>query len=415
MRAVAVFSLQRILAEDVMISRVEIQRYRSCQGTLLEGLGAFTVLVGRNGAGKSNILQAVDWIARTATATSPPKTPRFDEFSASMDFICQGELNRYSVVNILTHRTSSAGTVDHKFEETWSVSTDGTWHQLVSRRNNTVTIGDGSAPIEVKLPSATSVLPAIISLLPEENAIVHRLEPVLSFLASIRYYPMDESVGTKNDSGAEFIVDTLYAAWENEYKSGGRPRNEVHHKLLHLYLAINDKFQEFKELLGANGLGIIDDIHVEQFQTAAKPKAESPSLFYFIQYLPSGAAGFRHRDFVPFSALSHGTRRMMRIVLALVFDESSVMLLEHPEDGIHPGLLNKLMSVLKSYSNPMQTVAASHSPEVFNAVLPADIRLISMRDGATQARSLSSHEIDVAASYICDDGPFSDFLDSIQD
>jgi hypothetical protein len=56
-----------------------------------------------------------------------------------------------------------------------------------------------------------------------------------------------------------------------------------------------------------------------------------------------------------------------------IYDKSAVLLLEQPEDGIHTGVLHKLIPLLKSYTG--QFLIASHSSEIFNRMEPEEIRL----------------------------------------
>ncbi len=52
-----------------MLKRVHIEGFRSCQDVLIDNIGTMTALIGRNGSGKTNILRAIEGIARMATAT----------------------------------------------------------------------------------------------------------------------------------------------------------------------------------------------------------------------------------------------------------------------------------------------------------------------------------------------------------
>ena len=42
----------------------------------------------------------------------------------------------------------------------------------------------------------------------------------------------------------------------------------------------------------------------------------------------------------------------------MIFDKSSAFLIEQPEDAIHPGLLKKVVGLLKSNSDPSQFILA---------------------------------------------------------
>jgi predicted ATPase len=59
----------------------------------------------------------------------------------------------------------------------------------------------------------------------------------------------------------------------------------------------------------------------------------------------SGSAAFSAGGSEPrsYDELSLGTRRVLHLIVSLILDRSSLMLVEHPEDSIHRGLMRKLM------------------------------------------------------------------------
>jgi predicted ATPase len=115
-----------------------------------------------------------------------------------------------------------------------------------------------------------------------------------------------------------------------------------------------------------------------------------------------------------YSDLSIGTRRTLRLLVSLLFDRSSVMLIEHPEDAIHRGLLRKLVGLLETYSDTTQVIIASHSPVVFNCLRPDQVRLVAMRGGESLVRQLSPEELETAESFLENDGSLDDFLEAVQ-
>jgi predicted ATPase len=90
-------------------------------------------------------------------------------------------------------------------------------------------------------------------------------------------------------------------------------------------------------------------------------------------------------------------------------------LLEQPEDGLHIGLLHKLIPLLKSYTDHGQYIIASHSPEVLNRLMPEEIRLITMENEQTILRPLKESEIAIAHQFIQNEGSLSDFIETIQE
>jgi predicted ATPase len=131
---------------------------------------------------------------------------------------------------------------------------------------------------------------------------------------------------------------------------------------------------------------------------------DKSSVFYLIEFLPSLSSGkFNYQE------LSFGTRRLVRILVSIIYDNSTVLLLEQPEDGIHTGVLHKLIPLLKSYTG--QFLIASHSSEIFNRMEPEEIRLVTMENGVTQLRPLDA----TASRFIREEGTLSDFIETIQE
>jgi len=58
-----------------MIVQIHIRNFKSCKNVALSDLGQIVALIGRNGAGKTNVLRSFYWMARTATTAAPDATP----------------------------------------------------------------------------------------------------------------------------------------------------------------------------------------------------------------------------------------------------------------------------------------------------------------------------------------------------
>jgi predicted ATPase len=114
------------------------------------------------------------------------------------------------------------------------------------------------------------------------------------------------------------------------------------------------------------------------------------------------------------SQLSVGTRRVLQIMVSLLFDKRSLMLIEHPEDSIHPGLLRKLISILGTYSFETQVLFTTHSPTVLDILKPEEIQLATATDGRTSVRKLSPDELDRAKGFLENEGSLSDFLEPLE-
>jgi hypothetical protein len=56
----------------------------------------------------------------------------------------------------------------------------------------------------------------------------------------------------------------------------------------------------------------------------------------------------------------------------------------------------------------------SHSSDLFNALIPEEIRLVTMEYGATKVRALSESEMAGAKRFINKEGNLSDYLDLLE-
>ncbi len=173
-----------------------------------------------------------------------------------------------------------------------------------------------------------------------------------------------------------------------------------------------DDFREIADLLGPDGLGLLERLEVRSFTiTSGAPKNGTGREVYMLYYHPLDEGGGSAGAF-PFEFLSQGTRRIIRMVVAMVADQSRVMLIEHPEDGIHRGLIRKVFSLLKTYSDPGQVIVTTHSELVLDMLDPTEVRLVSMEGGVTRARALDTEEVAQARRYVKEAGAFSDYLES---
>src|SRR5438552_3463753 len=87
-----------------MLTRLRIQNFRLCKDVDIDQLGPVVALVGRNGAGKSNILQAISAISRMATSSDAIGFPdttlglnRNRPFSETLEFSIDGASYRYEI------------------------------------------------------------------------------------------------------------------------------------------------------------------------------------------------------------------------------------------------------------------------------------------------------------------------------
>lgn len=411
-----------------MLTHVHIRNFRSCVDVTLDNLDYIAVLLGRNGAGKTNILRAIHWMARIATTSQSPFglgrlgafSPEVAPASVEIEALIDKCKYRYEISFDITSQgqSGSSGQIRLRLTEFLKVTEDGQeWVDLLNRDNDQVTLHKRpSQPITIS-SVLTGCLPALLAILPADDPIIKQIKPFSSFLGKIRYYPVDEQSDPYNPFDSQSIInDSTYKQYLAALKSD-QPQpfwgQSVCLRLIHMHLAAKDRLQDLIDLIGENGLKLIDEINV-QMASSTGPVQQERDTVYFVgfklgEFLGGGERIYRYPD------LSLGTRRILHILVSLVFDDSSVMLIEHPEDGIHAGLLARFSSLMETNSDPTQIILSSHSITLLNKLKPENIKLVTLaRHNETSVRSLTPKEIESARKHISEDGTLYEYLESIQ-
>lgn len=406
-----------------MLRFVEIANFRSCEKVLLSDLQGVLALVGRNGAGKTNILRAIEWAAKTAVSTQPQAVDVFqflvrDALSnVKLSFNTANGCFIYTVAQVSLTPDSGRAHFSVGLNESLSEVQTGGLVPIVSRFAEKVIIHARNQ--ELAIGANTPVLKSLLAILPKEDSLHGLLKDATSYLEGVRYYPLE-----KLDTSSRFIQGADYQLWSDALSASSQISGEsVAMRLIELKLNRPEDFDEIAELVGPNGLNIIAKMSVESVhipmdaqEDAAEEKAVLPPDFYLVSFWPTGFDD-KKKGQMPFGFddLSYGTKRLLTIVTAMVFDQSTVLLIEQPEDGIHIGLLNKLTPMLRAYSEKMQFVLASHSRDVLDRFKPRELRLVSLNAGKTSLRALTEDEVKVAERFIEEDGPLSDFIETLGD
>lgn len=409
---------------DVLTGFV-IHRYLTCHQLELASLQPMVALIGRNGAGKTNILKAIEWAATTALQTR--LVDRFPLYGMSLEIRLDPHTYRYTIgwdrrARPTTREGEKEG-AGPTLNESVELQTPEGWKPVVKNQGNRLELNGDVLDWVAGLP-ALGVLRG-----QEAGNQVHseHVAKVADFLARVRYYPLDETSVSREQR--PYIEQRSYERWKERATESNDWGDSVQMRLLHLSLTRPEKLREINDILGPEGLDLLKEIEVEELRAGPirKDKQDNQATLFEDEATPDprNVVGYRVvfssagrsdgvADRLKFRDLSLGTRRIVRMVVSLIHDDSSVLLIEHPEDGIHRGLLHKVIGLLRTYTEPAQVIIASHSSVVLDDLRddPSAVRLIMMEEGQTRARALSDAEVERAKKYINEDGAFSDFLQS---
>lgn len=401
-----------------MLTRIQIEDFRVCKHVELDTARTVTVLSGPNASGKTSILQAV----RRAAAFACGHFGRFDAVLRPA-FARKTSLDvRVDGIGAIRYTLDLSEEQDRVLLESLSeVGRDGSVNELFVRSNETVKcVQSGLAfPVAGTFP----VLPALAALFPDSQhatSIANGLRHVFRF---VRLYSADATALREGESGIDnhsfdedaeermtFADRESQAEWRHANRSPNElPWDSTVRELYEISENDPDSLQEIESLLGPNGLDIIDGIHVS---TSLRANGEpQPDL----RFGPAGWGRPTDHGGLNFRELAYGIRRVIQIVVSLLYKRGSVLLWDQPEDGIDPRLLRKTVSLMRTYSEGGQLLVATHSTEILDATRADEVILVSLVNGETHARALSSEESQWAKHYLNEVGPFSDFLETLQE
>lgn len=404
-----------------MLTSLSIKNFRSCENVALDLSDPIVALVGKNGSGKTNLLHAIQ-LAADSLAGEPDSLYGFRPRNPGEPVVLELGFELDDVG--FSYRVSRSGRPSLQQHQEQLVAGGDV---LFSRQDQTVQLLGEGVTNELRIGLHASATASLLQLLPDDNPLLARLWAIHSYVRSIRYYPLIQNVlehalGTPPRSiASDALIDgnplidvARYDAWKAEL-AAGRAKSGVIFRILHLFLTDPDRFAELSFLLGNSGLCLVSEIDIREIRLPrpARDQAEEVNeKAYTVTFAPSKSLAGAGRSFT-YRGLSAGTWRVIQLVTYLIFDQSSCMLIEQPEDSIHPGLLSKVVDLLRAYADRTQLICTTHSPRVLNAVGSAGVRLVTAIDGVTRVTQLSHQQQESAHEYIRDEGTLAEYLDTL--
>lgn len=344
-----------------------------------------TVLVGRNAAGKSLLLESLD--EGTAAAALDADVAALSASQMHFELSLAGSRVDYS----FKWQQEIPSDDEESPEVVWSERCEDEGGLLWQVDAGAATLSDGrkmSVPMENGL---LHVRDNAVFPVPPEVALVRRLFKGMHRIGA----------GVPRHAGQRAPL-RLYKGqnqiWNNEWYEHEYRIVECLALLLQWYERRRALFDEVKEV--CQRLQIFKDIEVK-IETVGIPEKRTKAPAYEGQVLV---------DRVNLGCLSDGTLRVMEIVIRLIDPATTVLLLEEPETGIHPGLLHRLLAELEAYAREKQIVFSTHAPGLLNWAKPEDVRLVERTDGVTSVRRLTEEELHRVRIYLDDDLGLSDFV-----
>ena len=365
------------------------------------------VLVGRNGAGKSAILEGFEAISLCAIG-------RFNQLvydSESFPKILEIEIltptdrrleYRYEFTTLASsdddlNFDDSDDSIDEKSEVSrfsWNdycrYINEGEDH-LWTTDNGVTTFNTGDAPIITVLGNTHSLrqsLPATSPIkLPNEMLWVYsvlrgvRLLGKASIRQRTRRQPSQLRVSSKGISTRSFSLGDILA-------------------LKILDLIGKNELSEIESICQRVGLG--SKISEQKFLLSRDSGKKIENEEYISSVLVDG---------VNIGLLSDGTLRVLAILMEIIASSPNrTTIIEEPETQIHPGMLAKLLNEIETYSFGENLILSTHSPQVISWTRPEKIILVHRDNGRTFVQKLGDDQIHNVIEYLSEEGDLGEWI-----
>jgi predicted ATPase len=383
----------------MFIKRIEVKNFKSFDYLEID-LGNLNILIGPNAAGKSNFIRIFKFLRnvvrynlndaisieggvehfrnirkgkyenlffRITYDLNMKRAQQTDEgavgihiFEGNYEFEIrfhkkgEGFAIVYDKLSVFYRFTELEPTTNERFEE----------KQELGKGEMSYLLTNGKLKFDLQIPegipiSEEDVFPFPVGLHP-------RRLPEKTLLLETPFFQLAHGWLLDNDFGDITVYDFDPKLSQKSVSVKGKAELEEDGSNLALVLnnILVDKEKRRKFLnLTTELLGFVNDLRVQ--------KLTDKSLLFSLQerYSPD--------SFLPAFSLSDGTISMIALIIALYFEDHSVIVLEEPERNIHPNLIHRIVAMLEEVSKDKQIFLTTHNPEIVKYAQLEDLILIS--------------------------------------
>ena len=371
-----------------MIKKFEIKDYRSCLNTKMTLHPHLSVLIGPNGSGKTNILNAILLLQKLVEEEDYYYSRQDERVTGQCKLKVWFEIDEKTAiftttVNIYTDEENSDVIVSSN--QQWYLK-DFTgsakrikiplWllRNIVSMHDNKIDVKSQSYPLYFYSRKIKSEYKSL------SGNVIEPLVKIAKELLKIRYY-----------SASQFTNPSKCPVSFEIEKEGKRRRGlrlQGHSKFLFdlykKYKSYNkSSYMQFIDIIGASGIHLVDDMKFQEIQTS--------SIDYSVR--SGGQVHKRKREKVLIipqffigknelspNQLSEGTFKTITLLFYLITEQSKVLLIEEPEVCVHHGLLSSIIELIKTYSLEKQILVSTHSDFVLDEVKPENVFQVAISE-----------------------------------
>jgi predicted ATPase len=351
--------------EPMNIQRLEVKGFKSIAELSLEHVAPLMVLAGANGAGKSNVVDALAFFGAIVKRGASQAIRDFGGFSQ---------------IHCFKHRKQQRTTVSFAVK----IDIQGNLYDYALRimhidkqpqivetlKVNDLTVIDRKADGDTKIALSDGLPLQVLPDYPSDMTALMLLSqsPLYTFLTNINVFRIDPLAAKRPDSS-----NTDATALDS------------HGNNIATMLSVLEKKPEFRQQ-------VLDwiELIVPSMENVAteKQRLDGSTVITFKE------EGTRTR--FPAQLISDGTIYTLCILTAVLSraDQLGITIIEEPERGIHPKAIGELVQLMRenaSLTHPL--ILTTHSESIVRHLNLDELWLVSKEEGRTQLKSVTDSQV----------------------
>lgn len=347
-----------------MIKRLKVSRFRSLGKDVTVEFGPLTALVGQNGAGKSNTIDALVFLADC------------------MQLGLEGAITKRNGIGAIRH----AGSGGHPFDVALHVELE---REAVVAVYEIVLTGERAGDYRVKrefaaIQNGPSFLvengtfhgPANLNLKVEPNALA-----LTALAGEARFAPLAQ--GLRSIASYSIFPDELRVPHKYD------PRRPMDRHGTNWVSILKDQPEaSWKPDLVAVLRKLTGDLADVKFDPVAG--------FLVLQFKHERESSAKRKQWFDAAQESDGTLRVAGMMTALLQEpRPELIVIEEPELTVHPGALRLLYDYIREGALRGQIVLTTHSPDLLSLLSADDVRVVTREEDETDVARLDESQREV--------------------
>ena len=362
-----------------MIEEIRIQKYKSIKDMTISFQTPLTALIGKTGAGKTNVLDGIYLACVLGFSGIIPQAHQSDiprGFSVYFKLILRNKPAWYQFRFLFKKNR-------YYIQDSFTIKDGRKNIELFSKRDPfTVKVTNNSKLMYVPAESSSlSIIKKMIvhTELPDEFAglstYVNEIAGAILDFSRIKYFKAQSHIEPA------FFLEKDFDLWRiNQFTISDDLRFSF--ELYDLFKNNPEQFKKFENILRT--LELVDEIQASEI--SAKDELGKSYQCMTWRFLLNGKA-------FPFINLSNGVQRFINILFDLHYNKTSMILIQQPESSIHYALFRDFLNILNEHSIERKIVFSSYSEHIFKFMKPEQMVYLQNKNNNTKARRLKSRHM----------------------